>query len=174
MGESLAGDMGALTVLFQVFCVTFSALFICCSGFFWFALGAFSGCSDPGCANNLQLQAIDATHGGVLVIFGIQAGLQIGWPPATILTLIFLGVAAIGLTVELALVFTIYDCSNNILFSTGQLILCGGTLPGFPDLGPYFGYMTFIIPMAVAWIAWGSLLGLAIIWGKGDDYYFDD
>jgi hypothetical protein len=112
---------------------------------------------------------------------GILAALRTGWPAATMITLIALGITAIGLAVEIALVFTLFACSNNpfVHYSTSQSVfLCGvnsmTVLDQFPALGPWYAYILFIIPLCLAWIAFICMLILYIAWAKGDDYFFDD
>lgn len=115
---------------------------------------------------------------------GILAALRTGWPAATLLTVIVLGVASVGLAVEIALVYTLYACSNDpfLHMSTAQTVfLCNVTdsrtmtiLSDYPELGPWYAYILFIIPLCLAWVAFICLLILYILWAKGDSYYFDD
>jgi hypothetical protein len=80
---------------------------------YWYLLGAVSSQQPNTYEFYTQDLAIDAVHGGTFVVFGLMcllASLKIGFPPATIITLVFLGILAAGLTAELALVFTIYAC----------------------------------------------------------------
>jgi hypothetical protein len=87
-------------------------------------------------------------------------------------TLVLLFIVAIGLSVEIALVFTLYACPNNIAYSVPQAILCGASLN--PALGPWFGYITYIIPLGVSWIATAACLTLLIVWQKDDGSFSFD
>ena len=142
--------------------------------------GAYTGCA--GCnstENYTQDLAIDAVHGAMFVVagvMGILASLKVGFPSATILTLIVAGIVAVGLTVEIALLFTLYKCSNNpfVHYSYGQLILCGLTTPNFPDVTSWFGYLMYIAPLCISWGLFASLLIVLLMLNAEDSYYFDD
>ncbi len=101
--------------------------------------------------------------------------MQLGYPAATIITLILYFIVAMGLAVEIALVFTLYSCSKLPLplYSQAQQILCGVSNSN-PALGPWYGYINFIIPLCVAWLATISCLLLLIAWQKDDGSFTFD
>ena len=107
-------------------------------------------------------------------VMGILAALKVGFPSATILTLIVAGIVAVGLTVEIALIFTLYKCSNNNHYSFGQLILCGRTQPNFPDVTSWFAYVMYIAPLCISWGLFATLLIVLLMLNAEDSYYFDD
>lgn len=96
------------------------------------------------------------------------AGFKLGFPPNTIITAVFLFVLAIGLSVEIALCFTVFSCSSGRFVSSAQVFLCtSGTT--------YSVAMTaLILPLICAWVAALACLVALILWHNEDGFFFDD
>merc|ERR1711916_86087 len=136
----LAEPFAALTIVF-------SAILLLSSGFY------------GGIINDIQATS-DAVHGAVFVVFGLMgvlSALKLGFPVASVLTMIFLLVAAIGLTVELALTYTIYGCGEyrasfgNKLISTAQTLICGADYG--TGVGYSYGVSVLAVPFGICWLA---------------------